>query len=111
MTELRAKKFNELIKQEISKIIFDFLDVKTGILVTVTRVITAADLFSAVVFISVWPDNKAGELFGKLNHSVYQIQQFLNKKLRVRPVPKIIFRYDKNPEEASEVEKIIKETK
>lgn len=111
MTELRAKKFNEVIKIELGKIIFDFLDIKPGILVTVTRVITAPDLFSAVVFISVWPDNKSEELFSKLTRLVYQIQQLLNKKLRTRPVPKIIFRYDKNPEEASEVEKIIKETK
>lgn len=109
MSELRAKRFNELIKIELGRIIFDFLDAKPGVLITVTRVITAADLFSAVVFVSVWPDNKAGELFGKLNRSVYKIQQLLNKKLKIRPVPKIIFRYDKNPEEASEVEKILKE--
>ena len=109
MTELRAKKFNELIKIELGKIIFDFLDVKSGVLVTITRVITAADLFSAIVFVSVWPDNKAEELFGKLNRAVYQIQQLLNKKLKIRPVPKIIFKRDKNPEEASEVEKLIKE--
>ncbi len=111
MSELRAKRFNELIKIELGKIIFDFLDAKPGVLITVTRVITAADLFSAIVFISVWPDNKAGELFGKLNRSVYQIQQLLNTNLKLRPVPTIIFRYDKNPEEASEIEKLISEIK
>lgn len=109
MTELRVRKFNELIRVELGKIIFDFLEVKSGILVTITRVITAPDLFSTAVFISVWPDNKSGELFGKLNHSVYKIQQLLNKKLKIRPVPKILFKYDKNPGEASEVEKILKE--
>ncbi len=111
MTELRVKRFNELIKQELGKIIFDFLDVKPGVLVTVTRVITAPDLFSAAVFISVWPDNKAEELFGKLNRLVYQIQQLLNKKLKIRPVPKIIWKHDKNPEEAAEIEKLIAEIK
>ena len=111
MSELRAKKFNELIKIELGKIIFNFLDTKPGILVTITRVITATDLFSAVVFISIWPDNKAKELFSKLNRSIYQIQQLLNKKLKIRPVPKIIFNYDRNPEEASKVESILKEIK
>lgn len=108
MTELRVKRFNELIKIELGKIIFDFLEVKPGVLATVTRVVTAPDFFSAVVFISVWPDNKAAEIFGKLSHSVYQIQQLLNKKLKIRPVPKIIFKRDKNPEKASEVEKLLK---
>ncbi len=111
MTELRVKRFNELIRIELGKIIFDFLEVRSGVLVTVTRVMTAPDLFSTVVFISVWPDNKSKELFGKLNRSIYQIQQLLNKKLKIRPVPKIIFKYDKNPEEASEVESILKEVK
>ena len=109
MSELRVKRFNELIKIELGKIIFDFLDVKSGVLITVTRVITAIDLFSAVVFISVYPDNKANETFNKLNRLVYQIQQLLNKKLKIRPVPKIIFKRDTNPEEAAEVESILKE--
>ncbi len=111
MTELRVKRFNELIKQELGRIIFDFLDVKPGILVTVTRVITAPDLFSTVVFISSYPDSGTNEIFNKLNRSIYQIQQLLNKKLKIRPVPKIIFKWDKNPEEASEIEKLISEIK
>ncbi|MDO8743328.1 MAG: 30S ribosome-binding factor RbfA [Candidatus Azambacteria bacterium] len=111
MTEIRVQRFNELIKQELGKIIFDFLDVKPGILVTVTRVITAPDLFSVVVFISSYPDSETNEIFNKLNRSIYQIQQLLNKKLKIRPVPKIIFKRDKNPEEASEIEKLISEIK
>ena len=111
MTELRAKRFNELIKEELGKIIFDFLDVKPGILVTITRVDTASDLFSVRVFVSIYPDKEAEEIFYKLNRLVYQIQQILNKKLKVRPVPKIIWKYDKNPEEASKVESILKEVK
>ncbi|MBI2446863.1 MAG: 30S ribosome-binding factor RbfA [Parcubacteria group bacterium] len=111
MSQERAKRFNELIKIELGKIIFDFLDVKPGVLVTITRVITAPNLFSAVVFISIYPDNETTEIFRKLNRLVYQIQQLLNKKLKIRPVPKIIFKQDTNPEEASEVEKLIKEIK
>lgn len=111
MTELRAKRFNELIKEELGKIIFDFLEVTPGILVTITRVDTASDLFSARVFVSIYPDSEAEEIFYKLNRLVYQIQQILNKKLKVRPVPKIIWKYDKNPEEASKVESILKEVR
>lgn len=111
MTELRVKRFNELIKVELGKIIFEFLDTEPGVLVTVTRVITAPDLFSTAVFVSIWPDSEADEIFYKLNRLIYQIQQLLNKKLKVRPVPKIIFKRDKNPEEASKVEKLLTEIK
>ena len=111
MTELRVKKFNELIKTELGKILFDFLDVKPGILVTITRVDTALDLFSTAVFISIYPDSESKEIFDKLSRLIYQIQQLLNKKLKIRPVPKIIWRYDKNPEKAAEVEKLLEKVK
>lgn len=109
MAKERAERLNELIRKEVGEIIFNTLDTEPGVLVTVTRVITNANLFTAEVFISVYPSNKAEEILKKLGRSIYEIQQLLNKKLKVRPVPKIIFKYDKNPEEASKIENILKE--
>ena len=111
MTQERALKFDELIKHELGKILFEFLETEPGVLVTITRVATDSDLFHGDVFVSVYPAEKAGGIMEKLTRSVYQIQQMLNKRLRVRPVPKIRFIYDKNPEEAAEVEELLKEIK
>lgn len=112
MAEERARRFNELIKKELGRIIFEFLDdIKPGTLATITRVVTHANLFSAVVFISVYPPSGAKAVINKLRKSIYQIQQALNKKLRVRPVPKIIFKFDTNPEEANEVELLLEKIK
>jgi len=111
MSAERALKFNELIKKELGKIIFNFLEVKPGILVTVTQVLTNPNLFTSNIYVSVYPSSKAKEILDKLNRSIYQIQQLLNKKLEVRPVPKIFFKYDKNPEEAAQIEKLLEETK
>jgi len=111
MSQERAEKFNGLLKKELGQIVFEFLDVKPGILVTITRVLTHANLFSAIVFISVFPPNETDFIMDRLNRAIYHIQQLLNKKLRVRPVPKIIFKRDKNPEEAGKVEKLLNEIK
>jgi ribosome-binding factor A len=111
MSEARAERFNDLIKKELGRIIFDFLDVEPGILVTVTRVITNPNLFSSDVYVSVYPSSKLAVIMKKLRHSVFAIQQLLNKKLKVRPVPKIVFKYDRNPEEASEIEKLLDEVR
>jgi ribosome-binding factor A len=108
MAEERARRFDKHLKRELGKIIFDFLDVKSDVLVTVTRVVTNPNLFSAVVFISIFPSREITSIIKKLNASIYGIQQELNKKLKVRPVPKIIFKLDKNPEEAAEIEKLLK---
>ena len=111
MSKERARRFNELIKKELGKIIFNFLDVKPGVLVTVTQVLTNPNLFTSDIYISVYPSSEAKKILDKLNRSIYQIQQLLNRKLEVRPVPKIIFKHDKNPEEASQIEKLLEEIK
>ncbi len=111
MSKERAERFNELIKKELGKIIFNFLDTQPGVLVTITRVLTSPNLFSSNIYISVYPLSGYKEILGELNHSIYKIQQLLNKKLEIRPVPKIIFKHDKNPEEASIVEKLLNEIK
>jgi len=109
MSEKRAQRFNELIKKELGKIVFEFLDVKPGILVTITRVLTHSNLFTATIFVSAYPSSEAKKILDKLNRSIYKIQQLLNKKMEVRPVPKIRFVYDKNPEEAAAIEKLLNE--
>ena len=109
MSQERAQRFNKLIKKELGKIIFNFLDTKPGVLVTITQVLTNSNLFTSDIYISVYPSSGAEEIIDKLNRSIYQIQQLLNRKLEVRPVPKIIFKHDKNPEEASKIESILKE--
>lgn len=111
MTEARAARFNEIIKKELGQIIFNFLEIKPGVLVTITRVITNPNLFSSDIYISIYPSSEAEIILEKINRSIYRIQQLLNKKLRVRPVPKIIFKFDKNPEEAARIENLLEEIK
>jgi len=111
MSKERAQRFNELIKKELGKIIFDFLDTKPGVLVTITQVLTNHNLFTSDIYISVYPSSEAEKILDKLSRSIYQIQQLLNRKLEVRPVPKIIFKFDTNPEEAAKIEKLLEEIK
>jgi len=108
MTAERALRFNELIKEELGKILLDFLEAAPGILVTITRVVTTSDMFHSAVFISVYPMTETGKVLSKLSRHIYEIQQLLNKKLKIRPVPKIRFINDKSPEEAAEIEKLLK---
>jgi len=95
-------------------------------LVTVTRVETTPNLIEARVFISVMftphperikryalggagPDNKSSQALNILNRRIFGLQQEINKKLRMRPIPKIIFRIESNIQEADRVEKLLEE--
>ncbi len=89
----RGEKLNMLMRDELGKIIDRTLEFPEGTLVTLTRVNTSSDLRYATVFISILNGDNA-RVLEMLDKNVYHIQQQLNSKLRMRPVPKIRFAID-----------------
>jgi len=106
---LRIQQVNELIKRELGKIIFRELDIPRNIILTVTRVNTTNDLRETSIFVSIIPRNKEKEILKMLNREIYTLQQILNKRLFMKPVPKIRFLLDKETEKAVKIEEILKE--
>jgi ribosome-binding factor A len=88
----RILKINELLKEEIGKIILEEIDFEREIFATIIKVDTSKDLSYAKIFISVYPSEKTDEVLKKINGNIYSIQKILDKKLKMRPVPKISFR-------------------
>ena len=106
----RVEKVNSLLQQEISKLLahdFDF----QGALVTVTHVEATANLIEAKAYVSVMPEEKMDFVVGVLNKGVFSVQQKINKKLFMRPIPKIMFVEDKEPKEAARVEELLEKIK
>ena len=106
----RIEKVNSLLEQEISKIIardFDF----TGALVTLTHVDATANLIEARAYISVMPEANTSHVIKVLNKGVYSVQKKINKKLNMRPIPKIMFIADENVSEAAKVEELLAKIK
>ena len=110
MTE-RVPRVNELIRRELSQILLKEVDFPEGVLSTITRVETSANLIKAKVFISAIPENKITDILKILKKEVFYLQQILNKRLRMRPVPKIIFVEEKQTKEAARIEEILEELK
>lgn len=93
-----------LLRDELGKIIDREIEFPEGSLVTITRVHTSSDLRYATVFLSVMnaDENNILEIIAK---NIYTIQQDLNRKLRMRPVPKIRFAIDEEEVRRQRVEK------
>lgn len=106
-TTNRIEKVNSLLEQEIGKIIQRDFEFSPNTLTSVTHVDTSANLIEAKVFVSVFPDEKADEIIAKLNRGVWSIQKKIDKLLKMRPIPKIIFRKDSHPKTASRVEELL----
>ena len=110
MPQNRIPRVNALINKEVNQIIlreFDF----SGVLVTITQVKTSGNLFEAKIFISVMPEERTSQVMGILKKNVYDIQQKLNKRLKMRPVPRIEFVEEKQTRSAGRVEELLEKIK
>ncbi|MCX6765187.1 MAG: 30S ribosome-binding factor RbfA [Candidatus Nealsonbacteria bacterium] len=110
METKRLLRLNELLKEEIGYILLREIGFDDA-LVTITRVSCSTNGIEASVFVAVIPDEKMDSVFATLRHEVYSIQQMINRKLRMRPIPKIKFIKEKNAKEAEKVEGILAELK
>jgi ribosome-binding factor A len=107
----RIEKVNSLLEHEISKIIFRDFAFSPEILVTLTRVDTTANLIEAKVYISVFPEERAGPIINALNKSIYDVQHKVNRTLRMRPVPKIKFVKETEISKAGRIEELLAKVK
>ena len=93
-----------LIRDELGKIVDRDVEFPEGSLVTITRVETSSDLRYATVFISILNADPS-RVLEMLDKNVYPIQQRLNRKLRMRPVPRIRFVVDEEEVRREAVER------
>jgi len=107
----RIEKVNGLIREELSQILLKEVEFPKGVLVTITRVECLVNLSDARIYISAMPDNNIDKVMEILEKNVYDIQQELNKRLNMRPIPKIIFKKEGKTEQADRVEELLEELK
>ena len=95
MSKVRVEKVQELMKQEVSDIIFNELkDPRIGF-VTVTSVACTEDLREAKIYVSVMGDEKkARDTLNGLNSSLGFVRREIGKRIRLRLTPEISFALD-----------------
>ena len=103
----RIVKLNKLIKRHLGEIFLKELSLKPGLFLTISKVDTTPDLRYTQVFISVFPYKESDYAIKTLSKEMYSIQGSLNKKLTMRPLPRLKFTLDSTEEEADKIEKIL----
>ncbi len=111
MSEHRIEKIESLILHVLGEMIQREFTPPQGALVSLTRIAASGNLQEAKVYISVIPDRLGNEIIGSLQKNAWRFQEELNKKLKMRPVPKIIFAADRQAAQAQEVETILEQLK
>lgn len=95
------------MKQEIADILMRKIkDPRIGF-VTVTDVEVADDLRNAKVFVSVYGEDKEASLKG-LKSAAPFIRSELGKRMRIRFVPELLFRFDGTVEQGAHIMELLR---
>ncbi len=107
----RIEQVNILIQKEMGKIFLRELDFEKNILVTITDVETSLNLQLTEIKISVFPEKETKKILEFLNKNIYNFQQKLNQRLKMRPVPKISFSIESRAQSAAKIEELLEKIK
>lgn len=105
----RIQKINSLIREQISEIFNQELDLKPGVFITVLKVDTTSDLRYTNLFISVFPEKEGNYIMTALKNERGNIQKKLSQRLHIKMIPKVVFKIDNTEAQADEIEKILRE--
>lgn len=107
----RIQQINILIKRELGIILAREIEFSADILMTITRVETTSNLMESNIWISIFPENEMKKCLDILNKNIYILQQKLNQRLKMRPIPRIKFLEEKKTIEAGKVEEVLERLK
>ena len=107
-SQLRIEKLQELIKQEMSKMLLrEIKDPRIGF-VTVTDVEMTGDLREAKIFVSVMgSDEQVQESLKGLKSALGFIRREIGKRIRLRFTPEISFALDTSLDYCEHIQKIL----
>ena len=110
MAKVRVEKLQELMKQEISDIIFHELkDPRIGV-VTGTSVACTEDLREAKIYVSVMGDEKkARDTLNGLNSSLGFVRREIGKRIHLRFTPEISFALDTSLSYSDHIQRLLNE--
>jgi ribosome-binding factor A len=106
MQFFRKDRVQSLIQKELAVILLKEVEVQ-DVLLTLTEVEVDKKLDQAKVKVSVLPSEKAPIVFKELTRRAGELQHLLNRKLNIKPMPRILFVIDRGPEMAARVEKAL----
>ena len=107
-SQLRIEKLQELIKQEVGKmLIYDIKDPRIGF-VTVTEVEMTGDLREAKIYVSIMGnDEQIKNSMEGLQSALGFVRREIGKRIRLRFTPEISFAPDKSLDYSEHIQKLL----
>lgn len=107
---IRRRRINELLKEELSKLVLYELKDPRVRSVTITGVDATPDLMQAVVYVrSLGDDPPVEEAIEGLDSAAGFIRHTLGRELRLRRIPELRFEADRILESAQRIESLLEQ--
>ncbi len=103
----RIEQVDSVLLHELGMLLPHFISVRGG-LVTITGVSCTADLRWANVYVSILPEKFAGTVLGKLRRQSAEIAKQLQKRVKIRRIPKFNWLNDATESKAAELDEVFK---
>ena len=106
----RLERVNSLLKRVIAESMFTVMqgDTVAPGLITVTEVRCGKDLRDATVKVSIFGDDALKETaLQHLKHNARRFQQIINREVRIKFTPRLLFQLDRSLEKGDEVLSIL----
>lgn len=112
MSSRRQKQINQTIRRELSDLLARHVsDPRIGGIISITEVDISPDLRQAKVYISVMgSDQEKAEVFEGLECASDFLRHELGERIRIRYIPKLIFKRDDSLEKAEHLFQLINQT-
>lgn len=108
----KRERMEKIIERELSSIIFSEVKDERIKFVTITNVNVTNDLSIATVFYTVLGDeDQINSSIEALNDATGFIRSKLAKRLEVKKVPELRFKYDESFEQGNKIEEILRNLK
>lgn len=106
---IKTERLANLLQREISEILMLEVKDKDINFVTITHVDLSSDLSYAKVYCTVLDDEKRDKCMRDLKHASGFIRsELIKRKLEMRKIPELDFRFDESIEYGNKIENIIK---
>ena len=103
----RLQKLESLLRSEVGANLERELELPPNTLLTITSVTVLPDLSQARLGVSILPVDRSQRIFKLLAAKAPNLQQLVNRRLRLYRVPKLSFYLDDSLAEADRIERLL----
>lgn len=103
----RIEQINKTIQKELGRAILQEIKLPPDALATITKVQVSSDLSQVKVWISILPEEKRNRVIMILQKARSRLQSSLNRRLKLKRIPKIKFILDVSEEKAERINRLL----